>query len=712
MARRPYNPDRSGSFKPKESTHSRVGFSAEMRPVYGTIVDDILTEDVRNALVPAYYKTGYGITTSNSEAGVISDKSGDALTAALGILDDTVAAWRWDGFSLKLPDVLETSVSVISDFVNTIVGFLEAVKSILDVIAAISLGLSDALKVLVDNLKAVIDDVLGLFTGETGIYGISIPLSSPGGAKASEKIAFLKSATSTIKLATSKTLVDLGITPSSIPGRATLSMLPPGASLPQTIGGTEGFINTLESSLSDSGDLNRPTFGPNAWVGGYVIMYGGTDLVVLKNLIDRIGELFGKLKIEQSKALPPRPTGLSLEVLSPRTTSANLGSPRVAVRWDRPKIRFSLSSFYPNWDPIEDIIYKVVDPYALSVSQRYDRVLTYDSFYRGIDDYSLLGCEVAKYDTNGFPRSHIDESFTPEDLGKTYTYRIGRRYRRATADKTYAPGSVLVLSAPASALLPTEPGRSRSIAPDWTSATIGEFLPQSFVDLLNTLRETIFNILDILSDIPNVLLDMVQNIIDEIQKWIDLSRRLQAILNLIKKVLDIGAGAWAMGFFGLGGNEFLINTLRSSIDNAPSGTAKASSPPVTPSQNLSDFVENTEARFEGATFSDWVSTSVVPDFGPNDSVGGLVLLAGDESMQAALQTFRILKTLFGGGEKVEKSTGARSYEVDQLLGVSAVPDYTAKINAVLGPAPTYNKQTLFSESLLGTDDPDTAADGC
>jgi hypothetical protein len=89
-----------------------------------------------------------------------------------------------------------------------------------------------------------------------------------------------------------------------------------------------------------------------------------------------------------------------------------------------------------------------------------------------------------------------------------------------------------------------------------------------------------------------------------------------------------------------------------------------------------------------------------------------VLLAGDESMQAALQTFRILKTLFGGGEKVEKSTGARSYEVDQLLGVSAVPDYTAKINAVLGPAPTYNKQTLFSESLLGTDDPDTAADGC
>jgi hypothetical protein len=489
-------------------------------------------------------------------------------------------------------------------------------------------------------------------------------------------------------------------------------MLPSTASIPDTVGGTEGFINTLESSLLDPGDLNKPVLGPNAWVGGYVIMYGGTDIVGLKALIDRIQGLFRGNTISTSKALPPAPTGLTLEVIGPSVSPGNLGAPRVAVRWDRPKLKFSLSNFFPHWEPVEDLIYKTVDPYTLSIGERYDSVLKYDSFYRGTDDSYLKECATASYEAKMYPQKHIDDDFSPEDLGKTYSYKVGRRYRRRTGPNTYDEGTILVLSPYSSILLPNEPGSSFSIAPDWISATLGEFLPESFIALLDSLRETIFNILDIISDIPSLLGEMVQNLIDEVQKWINLAKRLRAIVDLIKKVLDIGAGAWAMGFFGLGGNEFLMNTLRSSINNAPEGTQKASAPPLAASQTLSDFVENTATRYDQASFKDWVSTSVVPDFGPNDSVGGLVLLVGDESLQVAQQTFRILKTLFGGGEKVEKSTGARSYEVDQLLGVSAVPDYTAKINAVLGPSPTYNKQTLFSESLLGTDDPDTAADGC
>ena len=711
MSRRPFNPDRAGNSKPTKTTHQRVGFTERLEAVYGTVLEDVLTPEVRNTLVPAYYKTGYGITTSNSEAGVIGDQSGDALTSALGILDDTVAAWRWDGFSVKLPAGLETTVEVISDFINTITGFLEAVKAVLQVIASFNVGLGDALKVLVDSLKARIDEILGLFTGDTGIYAINIPLSSPSDARVAEKVEFLKSATSTIKLSVSKALSGVNVSSSSIAGRATLAMLPSQVDLPQSIGGTQGFINTLEASLIDKGDLNRPQLGPNAWVGGYVIMYGGSDLIALKKIIDKIARLFDKVRIDTSKAFPPRPTGLTLEVLSPKVTSNSSGSPRVAVRWDRPKLKFSLSNFFPHWEPLLDVIYRIRDPYSVPVSQRYDNALVYSSFHTGNEDKYLDSTVIASYDANMYPQYHIDEDFTPEDLGRIYTYKVGRYYRRRTGPSTYDNGRVLLVSAESSVLLPTEPSSSRSFAPDWTSASIGDFLPAALIDLLNSLREVIFNILDVLTDIPNLLAELIQNIIDEIQKWIDLSKKLQSILALIKSLLDIGYGAWAMGFFGLGGNKFLMDTLKSSIDNPPKNAGKTSqaSPPA--SQTLSDFVTNTEVRFDNATWTDFTAASVVPDFGPSDSVGGFVLMAGDESMQAVLQTFKILKTLFGGGEK-EESAAAKSYQVDQLLGVSAVPDYSADIDAILGPAPVEAKKTLFTEDLSGTSDASQASDKC
>lgn len=708
MSRRPFTPDRAGNSKPTQYNHKRVGFTEKLEAVYGSVIDDVLTTEVRNTLSPAYYRTAYGITTSNSEAGVVSDKSGDALTSALGILDDTVAAWRWDGFSLKLPSVLEASVDVVVDFVNTITGFLEVIKGILEIVAAFPAGLSDALKILVDSLKARIDEILGLFNGDTGIYGINIPLSSPSDAKVSEKVAFLKSATSTVKLGVSKALVGVDVSPSSIAGRATLAMLPTSVDLPQSVGGTQGFIDTLESSLNDVGDLNRPTFGPNAWVGGYVIMYGGSDLVALKGIIDRIGSVFKSVGLEQSKAFPPRPTGLSLEVLSPKLTPEYLGSPRVAVRWDRPKLKFSLSNFFPHWEPVEDIICRVVDPYTLSISDRYDKALQYNSFYGSIDDFDLLDTVVARYTSKMYPQFHIDNSFSFDDTGKTYTYRVGRYYRRRTGADTYDPGKLLVLGAPSSVLIPAEPSKSRSFAPDWTSATIGQFLPAEFVELLNTLRETIFNILDVLTDIPNLLSEMIQNIIDEIQKWLDLAKKLQAILALIKKVLDIGYGAWAMGFFGLGGNQFLMDTLKASINNPPKNAGKAS----TAKPQGDNFLDRTVSTFENTSFTDFTASSVVPDFGPKDSVGGFVLLTGDESLQAAQQTYSILKTLFGGGEKQSRSAAGLSYDVDQYLGVSAVPDYSSSIDAILGPAPVVDKKTMFAENLSGTSDANKASDGC
>lgn len=727
MPRRPYVPDLVGDAAYPKQPQSRVGFSETMEPVYGNVVDDILTPDVRNALVPAAYKNAYGVTNSNAEQGAVTDKSGDALTSALGILDKTVAAWRWDGFSLQLPSILTEAVNVISDVLDTIIGFMEAVKALLEIAAAFMLSLGDALKILIENLKKRLDEMLSLFTGKTGVYGIHIPLSTPMGPDMAARVEFLKKAKVAVKSTAAKALSGVDISASSQAGRVMLGMLPDSADFSGTVGGNEGFISTLRASLADPLDYNKPEFGPNAWVGGYVVMYGGTDLTRLLSVWNNLKSLFGNLLgSDPGPAEPPGPKGLALEVLSPKMTAIRGLAPRVHARWDRPTIKFSLSNFYPQWEPVEDVVYAMPDQGEYTATERAKYLLRINGFETGRQPNLGLS-EKAVYASSLLPGSHIDDTFTGEDLGRTYVYRIGRRYKYAYSKNNYAidpntkqTGILEVLSAPARVLLPYDAStKSSGALPNWFSASLAELLPQCIIDLIEDLKVVLKRLLDLVSDFPNVLLEIIQSIMDELQRWIDLAYRLKAILDLIKSVLDIGGGAFAMGFFGLGGNDFLMNTLTSSIANAPEkgrSMSEAGTSPDTVTDSITTRVNKLSTRIsnrlEAGKFDDFLTGAHVPDFGPSDSVGGFVLMAGDESMQAAMQTFKILQTLFGGGEKA-KSKQALQYDIDQMLqGVGGSVEGGPTVEDILGPEPVIDSNKMFAEDMTGTGDPGKKGDSC
>ena len=727
MPRRPYVPDLVGDAAYPTQPQSRVGFSETMEPVYGNVIDDILTPEVRDALVPAAYTNAYGVTNSNAEQGAITDKSGDALTSALGILDKTVAAWRWDGFSVQLPSMLTEAVNVVSDVLDTIIGFMEAVKALLEIAAAFMLSLGDALKILIDNLKKRLDEMLSLFTGKTGVYGIHIPLSMPLGPDMAARIDFLKKAKVAVKNVAAKGVTGVGLSESGWAGRTMLSMLPDAADFSGTVGGNEGFIATLRDSLADPLDYNKPEFGPNAWVGGYVVMYGGTDLTRLLTLWGDLKKLFGNFfGNDPGPASPPGPKGLALEVLSPKMTAIRGLAPRVHVRWDRPSVKFSLSSFYPQWVPVADVVYSTVDSGDYTPAKKAANLLRINGFETGTQPDLGLS-EKAIYRASILPGSHVDETFTSDDLGRTYAYRIGRRFKYAYGSDDYAidpntgaPGILEVLSDTARVLLPYDAkGSSTGTLPNWFSASLAELLPQCVIDLIEDLKVVLKRLLDLVSDFPSVLLEIIQSVMDELQRWVDLANRLKALLELIKSVLDIGAGAFAMGFFGLGGNDFLMNTLTSSIANAPDkgrSMSQVSQQPDQAAASITTRVNKLGLRIEDqvakGSFTDFLSGAHVPDFGPSDSVGGFVLMAGDESMQAALQTYKILQTLFGGGDKV-KSKQALQYDIDQMLqglGGSGLGGPT--IEDILGPAPVADKAKIFDENMVGTGDPGNKGDSC
>ncbi len=663
MARRPYQPDKNGANAHPSNRQRRVGFDQQLQPLYGALTSDVLLEGAARARELDQKTNFSGVTNSNTERGVVTDDTGDALTTALGVLDGVTAAWRWDGFALQLPTALKTGVDVLADVVGTIRTLLEAVLAILKIVEAASLINLDALSIIVNVLKSQIEDILSLFTGGTGVYGINIPLQAPPGKDSAARVAALQATTVNLRTAVAKGLgidVSHNTKAGKINNRILSDVLPIAAVHPARQGGMDGFIETFEKSLDDELDLERPQLGSNAWVGGVVIVYGGTDLGLLQQQWRGLLGLFGGF-VGDNKGLelPPAPTGVSAESLVSIS-----GAPKVAVRWDRPKVKFKLTGYYPAWNPLRDVLYVAADLDTISPKSKSwtDDIANYNELVN-------LNRPVAAYArttvaTSAWSKTYIDEAYTAEDAGKTYVYRVGRVYEKQMSATLTSSFEVEVLSAPFKLRLPHEKGSvSAGVAPNWVSGRVSDFLPPALVALLDELRVVLNQLLDLPVDFTGVLTDVVQSMVAEVEKWVALARRLDALLQMVKGLFDISAGFHALSFFGLGGNEFMKSVLRDSVANAPTPNEED----TTPDEDDPSLSESLQARLEKTSFTDFLADNKVPKFDGDDTVGGMAFVAGDQSMQAALATYRLFQTLFGVGDN-SKTTPERQYDIDVALG--------------------------------------------
>jgi len=662
MARRPYKPDNVGKNSYPTNQSQRVGFDQQMKPVFGIAVDDVLLATEKRALEVAQYRNYAAVTNSNAEQGVIADETGDALTAALGVLDSTVAAWRWDGLSLKLPNAFASGVDALADIVNTVKSLLEAVLTILKLIEAAQLARVDALSAIVNAVKAEIEDVLGLFTGTTGVYALSVPLQAPPGPDAAKRVAKLEATTVNLREAVGSALgigSSYSTSASDIRNRISAGVVPTAANKTASRGGMNGFIDTFEASLNDVDDLERPQLSSNAWVGGIIIVYGGTDLGLLHqkwlDLLALFGDFIGS---NAGLDLPPAPTGLRVEALASATDA-----PKTAAHWDRPKVSFKLSGYYPAWQPQRDILYATKDLNTASPASA--------EWAAGIADFvkfhdrgkPVAAFERTRVDTDLWSKTYIDEDFVPGDAGDTWVYRVGRVYKKKLSSSLTSDFEVEVLSAPVSVLLPKERGASSGgIPPDWVSGRVSDFLPAGLVALIDELRVVLNQLLDLPVDTAGLFSDLVSSMVAEVEKWVALARRLNALLAMVRDLFNISAGFHALSFFGLGGNAFMVDVLKDSVQNAPASNLND----PTPVDGDASLSERLSERLEKTSFTDFVADNRVPKFGDEDTVGGLAFLAGDASMQAALDTYRIFQTLFGIGSSTS-STPELQYQVDVLL---------------------------------------------
>ncbi len=78
----------------------------------------------------------------------------------------------------------------------------------------------------------------------------------------------------------------------------------------QARGGFNGFLSRFENSLQNTKDANRPTFGPNAWVGGMVILLDTESLDQLWTGLKQLAAMFDFMQLLPINLSPPPPTNM------------------------------------------------------------------------------------------------------------------------------------------------------------------------------------------------------------------------------------------------------------------------------------------------------------------------------------------------------------------------------------------------------------------
>jgi hypothetical protein len=679
-----YVPDNVAGVASTDDSRRRAGFSSNMKPMFGQRVKDearAFRGAVNNLEQAAKYRH-LNVNANN----VVQGSAG-------------TRHWAWRGFSIQLPDAFSLTAQTLSDVTATLIGFLETIKTVLEAASLLTSSADDLLGLVIDELLAEIIDLIASLAEGTGIYMLPI-------------LPVTKS-TNHEEVEVDLNLVRTTIGKLAIPGSKytlaedLLDQIPQ----PVTRGGNQGYLQTVVNSLSDAQDDNRPQFGDQDYIAGIAVIGGGPSISDAYNLYLKFRKLFGPLMDGEVSGLPPRPSGL---VASYR--GEGLSGPVVLLDWDRPVVKAPITArrTYPYWELVSETLYRAPDLASIAVADRTDetisqrplkegvysevpakyavavRVTTASSSVASIPGFGpILDAALTQNTTTYSDGTSVSSaqgwvantSPVAIDAGTRYSYYIARGYLQVSGEtngvKSYASETVLYrFSGAAGVSIPAE-GQTTSglgIPPNWYSATLADLFP-SLAQLSTELLTLLDQLSALKSDNASYLRDQIAALTAEINRWQRVAASVQSLLNDLIALFSQDFGAFALSFFGKGGNAFLTDLLTQALTTTNTDALDDIASDLEQAQALAekDILSVSRLKALGNGVLDANLTTGSPNFSNDEVTTGFVLLAGDATLSKVNKVYKLIETFFGSSDGSSDPVGTK---VSTAIGPGLAPAST------------------------------------
>ena len=514
---------------------------------------------------------------------------------------------NWSPFTLNLPGDISDVGDLVTDLISTLNDFLTIVKTALELAKALASfaatnPVEAALKILIDQIEAILDGL----TKATAAHAIFIPIQKP----------FLGINTT---LALDVTTGDINATFNNLESNGAFA---DNTTIDSEIvtfintsknarGGNKGFWNTLNTSVRDENDFNRPQFTNDFAVTGLCIVFGAETMGGLQSIFDFLQTLL-KLGSRSTLDRNSRPVIQNLKARSVPLTDATPARIAIQLDWDSvpPLNNFSIFGSDEVTVNSEILIIRSISPQTREKTQWSQLFSTQPT---NIDFPETAQTKViARLQNDGFIKRYIDEDASLEE-GKVYYYSAAIRYTMNGETQPISPLSN-VIRVQFTRPIETKKGEP----PDWhATPSLIKLFPaiEGFVNEIKLILATITS--RTISD--SGILAMIEQTISQIDQLVqdgedvvDTLGQLADDLRALENASDLGMYTTTFSVNSGGMNSWLgelANRLR-----APSDVSR-------------------------------------PPFDAEELVAGFVLVAGAPNLSGLTDFIALLELLFGSQDK-------------------------------------------------------------
>ncbi len=713
------------------------GFDSNMNPVFAAkIATSAITnsaEYVRNTfgdIFAAKELDGNATTirySTDKSKGYLVDKQGK-----------DAASWKWDSLNIEIPDTIRPALDIVKSLLDPIKQLVSIIKEALQIASSLVIGLSEALRILIEEVINVLISALEWFNIEVSMHILFVPPIVPTPVRdvmsANKQVSeFIVKGAGDAVLAVSSKLSDkfrVAISDSSVAGNT-------------------GFYNQVIKKINDTSDTNRPQFKDSNYIAGCSLV-AGYPVEAIYNIYARITALFKSAPRPKNYALPKNYSikavhyVKSLDLISFELNSYNANK---LFLFEKPTIVTTRAITYLaiyNKD-----ITKVHKSTVRKLTSELDKAAsnTELTFNKVLDNELLYSLTVADNDMVGVLVSDIvtDSSinilnfrtvggFSSIKLnsGESYEYKMYtfQEYTYTTGNTTETKviclcNNIGQINIPVYGKFNISTGSGKS--PTWIQVS-------SMFDLFEFLGE-VRDVFGLIRKYVNSLFSkynqIFKNIIESLDKYLNfiltILAKIDTLIDFLKDLAGLGVGASMLFFQGEGGNTSLKKILKDAFIDMPnklySNSVESSSRPELADMSLAHTNWN-KAKVQtakyytrlgqqlGDVFSNTtqdMAGSFPPNFNKDESVTGLVLVGGGDSIDNVLKLYNLLIGLFSSSQVSSNSEEEFKLDIESGVGSNVPTESTAKVlESVFGSdtsASSYIPGAYTSE-LLPTNIPD------
>ncbi len=335
-------------------------------------------------------------------------------------------------------------------------------------------------------------------------------------------------------------------------------------------GGNSAFFRTVAQSLYDRYDPNRPQyFSPGDAVACQVILLGSASLadgILSANALNRLFRPEGSL----AARLVPVPQNVHVQAI---TVPGSVGM-GVEVAWDPPPLQFT-SPYFPS------VTFKVTDYAVIRSTERTApnarSVLDLIGTKEIVEGSTNGGTKILKVGSNGAqfdPGNAVYVDTEKLDSTKTYYYCVAWRVSIfegpiTKLQETFLNWEDVQVSAVRKVVVRRIPPDNRGTPPDWEArGSLVDIMPPVAL----AIRKVKAKILALASRSVKGPAGDVSQGLDILQKNIDqlAARAAELAQDFVKlrALLNVALpGLYTTGFFGIGGNAFLLSELAKRLND-------------------------------------------------------------------------------------------------------------------------------------------------